>query len=291
MSLSTDGGVGYRGRATTISYNFDGSPIPAESNIRFIFERFFQDGGQKDIKLRVKELKRKKRVVDLILSESKDLKKKLGVNDRQKLDEYMETLRDLEERVEVLEKWQKIPMKKFNADHIDLSTNQKASIKYLHSMVDLMILAFQTDTTRVASFMIDREESSGKARFFDYGNPHKLSHGKSKDTFLKWSKYDREMLTELKGIINKLRKVKDEHGSLLDNTVVLYGGANSTFHNARNYPMILAGAKKLGFKHGQYLRYGEEVPLSNLYVSILKALNLPAKQFADSTGIMKEVFV
>ena len=291
MTLSTNGGVGYRGRTTTLSFDRAGRPIPAESDVRYIFERFFQSGHQKDLKTRKRELQQKHRVVDLVLDEAKDLKRVLGAHDQAKLDEYMTTLRDLENRIEQLERWQHIPVPQFDASHIPLDVDQAASEKYLQSMVDLMILAFQIDATRVASYMIDREESKGKAQFSVYGNHHRISHGKTEKSFTNWSKFDRYLMGQFAVVIEKLKNTHDQYGPLLDSTIVYWGGANSTFHNARDYPLLLAGGHNLGFKHGRYLRFGEEVPLSNLYVSMLNALGVPNQGFADSTGPLKDVFV
>jgi len=291
MTLSTNGGIGYRSRSTTISFDHSGRPIPAESNVRDIFERFFQNGKMQDLKARKQALLRKRRVVDLVLDEARDLKKILGETDQQKLEEYMATLRDLEVRIEQLEQWQHIPMPKFSSDHINLDVHPDAAEKYLQSMVDLMILAFQIDATRVASYMIDREESKGRARFSIYGNHHKLSHGKTEKSFANWSKFDRYLMTQLTVIIEKLKNTQDEHGPLLDTTILYWGGANSTYHNARDYPLIMAGGHKLGIKHGRYLRFGDDAPLTNLYVSMLKALDVPHDGFIGSTGALEEVFV
>lgn len=296
MNLATDGGVGYRGRATTLAFNDQGRPIPSESNVRHIFERFFQVGNKEDLKSRKKELQRKRRIVDLVLEESKQLKLKLGRNDQQKLDEYMGTLRDLESRIEQLENWQHIPLKKFNSGHIDLGTKLDTPKKYIRAIYDLMVLAFQTDVTRVANYMLCREDNLGLGSkfatvLFGFDDHHKMSHGNSEKNYKNWAVYDRFLLEQLNYLLQRLSDTKDEHGSLLENTIVFQGGSNSTYHNARNYPLILAGGQNMGLKHGRYLKFDENRKyLSDLFVSMLNALNVPTQKFADSRGRLEEIF-
>jgi len=188
MNLSTDGGTGYRGRATTLAFDRNGQPIPAENDVRRIFERLFQVDSAKSLKARKIELQKKRRVVDLVLEDSKRLMKNLGKADQQKLNEYMATLRDLEARIERLEAWQNIPLKKFDSSHLDLSVTLKSPKEYIRSMCDLMVLGFETDITRVANYMLVREDNLGLgAKFstvlFGFKDHHAMSHGKSEKNY------------------------------------------------------------------------------------------------------------
>ena len=296
MNLSTDGGTGYRGRATTLAFDRNGQPIPAENNVRAVFERLFQVDNAKSLQARKIELQKKRRVVDLVLADSKRLKKNLGTADQQKLDEYMATLRDLEARIERLEAWQNIPMKKFDSSHLDLSVTLKSPKEYIRSMCDLMVLGFETDITRVANYMLVREDNLGLGSKFStvlFGFPdhHGMSHGKSEKNYKEWATYDRFLIEQLDYLLQRLTDAKDEHGSLLDNTLVFYGSSNSTYHNARNYPLILAGGKNMGLKHGRYMKFDENKEnLSNLFVSMLNALDVPTERFADSKGNLDQIF-
>lgn len=296
MNLATDGGVGYRGRATTLAFNTQGRPIPAESNVRHIFERFFQAGNQNDLKARQSELVRQRKVVDLVFEDSKRLKLKLGRNDQRKLDEYMETLHELESRIERLQQWQHVPFKEFNADHIEMEANHEKPKEYIRSIFDLMVLAFETDVTRVANYMLCREDNLGLGSkfatiLFGFKDHHALSHGRSEQSYKDWAVYDQFILEQLNYLLERLGNTTDEHGSILDNTLVFHGGSNSTYHNARNYPLILAGGKNLGLKHGRYIKFDEDkVYLSDLFVSMLNALNVPTETFADSRDQVSEIF-
>jgi hypothetical protein len=296
MNLSTDGGTGYRGRATTLAFDRNGQPIPAENDVRRIFERLFQVDSAKSLKARKIELQKKRRVVDLVLEDSKRLMKNLGKADQQKLNEYMATLRDLEARIERLEAWQNIPLKKFDSSHLDLSVTLKSPKEYIRSMCDLMVLGFETDITRVANYMLVREDNLGLGSkfatvLFGFKDHHAMSHGKSEKNYKEWATYDRFVIEQLDYLLQRLTDAKDEHGPLLDNTLVFYGSSNSTYHNARNYPLILAGGKNMGLKHGRYMKFDENKEnLSNLFVSMLNALDVPSESFADSKGNIDQIF-
>ena len=296
MNLSTDGGTGYRGRATTLAFDRDGQPIPAENDVRRIFERLFQVDDAKSLQARKIELQKKRRVVDLILADSKRLQKNLGKVDQQKLGQYMATLRDLEARIERLEAWQNIPMEKFDSSHLDLSVTLKSPKEYIRSMCDLMVLGFETDITRVANYMLVREDNLGLGSkfstvLFGYRDHHGMSHKKTEKNFKEWAMYDRFLIEQLDYLLQRLTDAKDQHGSLLDNTLVFYGSSNSTYHNARNYPLILAGGKNMGLKHGRFMKFDEDKEnLSNLFVSMLNALEVPNEGFADSKGNIDQIF-
>lgn len=296
MNLSTDGGTGFRGRTTSLAFNRAGRPIPAENNLRDIFERFFQAGDQKSALARKKELIKKRRIVDLLLVDSKKLKGNLGKHDQEVLERHMETLRDMEERIESMEKWQHIPMKKFNSKHIDLTATIKDPKKYIQGMLDLMALAFEIDLTRVANYMLVREDNLGigthfSTTLFGYKDHHRMSHGKDEKTYKNWAKYDRFLSEQLNHLLNRLSESKDEHGSLLDNTLVLYGSSTSTNHDAVNCPIILAGGKNMGLKHGRYIKFDEKkTRLSDLYVSMQNALGIETDKFSDSRGSIDQIF-
>lgn len=296
MNLSTDGGTGFRGRSTTLAFNRAGRPIPAENNPREIFERFFQTGVKKDAKLRKIELFKKRRIVDLLITDSQQLKANLGHHDQMVLERHLDTLGDMEKRIEQMEKWQNIPLKKFNADHIDLSANIQEPEKYIRSMIDLMVLAFEIDLTRVSNYMLVREDNLGigthfSTTLFNFPDHHRMSHCKDEATYKKWAQYDRFLSTQLNYLLDRLNDSKDEYGSLLNNTLVLYGSATSTNHDAVNYPIILAGGHSMGLQHGRYLKFNENKKcFSDLFVSMLNALGISADKFSDSRGKCEGIF-
>jgi hypothetical protein len=291
LSLSTDGGVGYKSRVSTLSFNASGKPIPSEHRQREIFERYFSASGGAATGDRRKSLAQGKKIVDLVLEDSKSLQHRLGANDKEKLDEYLTSLNQVEEQVKRNEKWLDIPMKEFDASLLNLDVAAAVDPQaYVRSMMDLMVLGFQTDATRVISYMMAREDGMGFGDNFPrlalgLKAHHSMSHDKSNGHWEDWGRYDQWLAKQFAYFIDKMKNTKDEHGSLLDNTLILYGSACSSTHNATNCPLILAGGSKLGAKHGTYTKFKEkENPLSNLYVNMLNAVDVKTESFSDSTG-------
>ena len=289
LTLSVDGGVGYKSRVSTLSFDGNGSPRPSEHRPRAIFERYFSGGGTSEQRRR--SLARGKRVVDLVNQDAKRLREKLGSPDRSKLEEYLDSLGDLETQISRDEAWLDRPLPAFDASRLDLDTQPDVDpTAHLDSILQLMALAFELDLTRVITFMAGREDGMGygdsfpqRALGIDRGL-HTMSHDNHEGHFDQWGPYDNWMAQRFAGFLERLSTAQDAHGSLLDSSLVLYGSCCSTTHNARNYPLALAGGKGLGVRGNRYLRYDEETPLANLHLSMLDALDVPAESFADSTG-------
>ena len=291
LTLSTDGGVGYKSRTSTLSFNSSGRPIPSEHRQREIFERYFSPNGGAPTHERRKSIHQGKKIVDLVLEDSKTLKKRLGSNDKAKLDEYMTSLDQVEKQLNRNEQWLDVPMKDFDASLINLDVDPTAAPEdYVRSMMDLMILGFQTDATRVISYMTARVDGMGFGDNFPkialgLQGHHTISHDKATGHWEDWGRLDRWYARQFAYFIDKMKNTKDVHGSLLDNTLILYGSACSTTHNARNYPLILAGGSKMGLQHGTYTKFKEkEERLSNLFVSMLNRLHIETEEFSESTG-------
>ena len=291
LTLSTDGGVGYKSRTSTLSFNSSGRPIPSEHRQREIFERYFSPNGGSTTKERRKSIDQGKKIVDLVLEDSKTLKNLLGSNDKVKLDEYLSSLNQVEKQLNRNEKWLDVPMEEFDSSLINLDVDPTSAPEdYVRSMMDLMILGFQTDATRVMSYMMAREDGMGFGDNFPkialgLQGHHTISHDRVTGHWGDWGRLDRWYAKQFAYFINKMKNTKDIHGSLLDNTLILYGSACSTTHNARNCPLILAGGSDLGVKHGAYTKFEEKQErLSNLFVSMLNKLDIETESFSDSTG-------
>jgi len=287
LVLSTDGGVGYKSRVSTLSFDAQGRPIASEHKQRAIFERYFGDGSQSKDERR-RSLARGQRIVDLVLEDSKRLRKRLGAHDRDKMDEYLSTLERLERQIERNERWLDVPMKAFTADHLELDPDPgKAARDYLRATFDLVVLALQTDVTRVVTHMLGREDGMGFGDNFPKvgAGINKGHHTISHDTFDghwdEWGRFDRWYAEQFAYFIGRLREVRDEHGPLLDRTLVVYGSSCSTTHNARNYPTAIIGGSALGVKHGTF-RHFEARPFSDLLLSTLRIAGVEAEAFGDS---------
>lgn len=297
LVLSTDGGVGYRSRVSTLSFGPGGMPVPSENRHREIFERYFSPASGATSADRKKSLQAGKKIVDLVLEDARDLNRRLSQQDKHKVDEFLTSVSSVEEQIRRNEEWIEVPLKPFDASHLEFDVNAAIDPQaYIRSMFDLIVLGLQIDITRVVTYMMAREDGMGfgenfpkLALGFKKGH-HTISHDQAKGHWAEWGSYDQWLAGNFAYFLEKLKTTSDNHGPLLDNTLVLYGSACSSTHNARNYPLVLAGGSNLGAKHGTYIKAGKEQPMSNLLASMLGAVDVPIDHFADSTGKLDQVF-
>ena len=316
LVMSTDGGTGSPRGAQTMSYNSNGRPIPAEHKPKRIFDMLFVKSGPDA----ARRLALSKNALDNLMEDARSLKHSLSKRDQETLAEYLQSVRDTEVKVEKAKRWLNIPLPRVDVDHLKLDITPDDPRTYLRTMYDLIYLAFKTDTTRVATYQFGRENGVGISdylgRAVGFKLTHQLSHGtKEPDGFKNFGIYCRFINDELGCFAARLKATPEPGGvgDMLDNTVLLFGSASSAFHLSRNYPLILIGGRKMGFKHGQHLRYGQgneknqatsgistdagwradmgytELPLSNLYLTMLHKLGVEAESFGGSTETLKEV--
>ena len=293
LALSCGGGVGTAGRTHTLSFTKNGQPIPAEENIRRSFNLMFGKDST-NLKEAREELILKKSLLDRVLEDSKSLKTKLSLRDQGKLDEYLGSMRDYEKRVQRMESWLTKPKAEVAEAALSLDATSNTMKDYVRATYDLMFHAFQTDTTRVITHMLGIEGGGSKTDRFPEAlglkTHHALSHRKGCD-FKDWGVWDQFMNQNFAYFLDRLKNAQEGDGSVLDRTIIMYGCSTSTTHLAKNYPLILAGGSKLGLSHGQFRRFDEtEVRLSNMFVSMMNALDVPTEKFGDSTGDLNELF-
>ena len=292
LVLSIDAGVGFLSRTGTISYSVTGKPIPAENNPRQIFNRLFR-GDQSSLQAKRDKLQKRIKLVDAVLENARTLNKKLSRSDREKMDQYLTSLSEVESRLIAAEKWIDIPLKKQDYSHLDLDvTSEGEPREYYQNMFDLIALAFDADITRSVAFMLNREDGMGISDTFPLKlglkkTHHSLSHAYDKDGQLQFAKYDKFLSEQLAYFFEKLQGYQDRSGSVLDNSIVLFGSGASTTHNPRNLPTLVAGGANMGLKHGSYWRKND-TPMSNLYLSILHSLGIRQDAFSDSTGVLSD---
>ena len=290
LVLSIDAGVGFLSRTGTISYSVTGKPIPAENNPRQIFNRLFR-GDQSSLEAKRNKLQKRIKLVDAVLENARSLNKKLSRSDREKMDQYLTSLSEVESRLIAAEKWIDIPLKKQDYSHLNLDvTSEGEPREYYRNMFDLIALAFDADITRSVAFMLNREDGMGISDTFPLKlglkkTHHSLSHAYDKDGQLQFAKYDKFLSEQLAYFFGKLQGYQDRNGSVLDNSIVLFGSGASTTHNPRNLPTLVAGGANMGLKHGTYWRKND-TPMSNLYLSILHSLGIRQDAFSDSTGVL-----
>jgi hypothetical protein len=290
LVLSIDAGTGFLSRTGTISYNLEGRPIPAENNPRRIFDRLFK-GDRGSLEMERARLQRRLKLVDAVAASARSLDKELGKSDREKMDQYLTSLNEVETRLMASEKWIEIPIKKQDYGHLNLeATSEGEPAEFYRTMFDLIALAFDADITRSVAFMLNREDGMGISDTFPLKlglsrTHHNLSHAGDKEGQLQFAKYDLFLSQQLAHFLGRLSEYQDRNGSVLDNTIVLYGSGASTTHNPRNLPTLVAGGANMGLKHGVYWRNGES-RMSNMYLSILRSMGIEQESFADSTGTL-----
>jgi hypothetical protein len=298
LVLSTDGGVGEPTRSSTLSYNDKGRPLPSLNQPQQIFDRFF-GAGDADLIANRRRLVSASGMLDRVLEDSRSLRSRLGTQDREKFDEYLASVRQIEERVERSQRWLEIPrpeLRDEERDMLHLDSDDQAPKNFIQTMYDLIYLAFRTDSTRVATYQVtNMADASSRAGKFPQlegfkGSLHNLAHGWNKpEGAVQLGEWDRFMVERLSHFMTQLASTEEENGSVLDNTVILYGSSNSQTHNNTNYPLVLAGGRQLGYEHGHFRKFGADVPLSNLFVTMLNSVGVPTTGFADSTAPLTDV--
>ena len=316
LVMSTNGGVGGPRGAQTQSFNREGRPIPAMNKPKQIFDMLFVTSG-KDARAR---LARSKSALDLLIANTKSLGRKLSKHDQQTLKQYLDAVRDTEVKLAKAQKWIDTPIPKVDARNLKLDADPKEARLYFQTMYELIYLAFLSDSTRVATFQLGRENGGGPHDLLSLAvglrGAHGLTHAVKKPNGWKnLGTYNRYQAQEFGRFVKKLKETPEPtgNGNMLDNTFAMHGSASSSFHLSRNYPIISAGGKNLGFKNGRYLKFGkgnednqagagivtdagwrgkveaEELPLSHLFVTVLQRLGVKTNSFGGYKGALKGV--
>ena len=297
LTLSSDGGVGTPGRTQTLSFTAAGRPIPSLSNPRAIFNRLF-GVTDRSLEQQRKAFGRDRSILDHVLEETRAIGASLSASDRRRLDEYAESVREIERRLDSADKWLDSQQPNVEAGDFNLTvTSADNAEDYIRSILDLMHVAILTDSTRTITYQVTSEDAKGIGDRFPNSiglpNHHQLSHGiASAAGYEQWGRYDRFLSKQLAYFIDKLHRTDDpvQPGSLLENTLVYYGCSTSRTHEATNYPLVLAGGQSMRFRHGNFRRFDQdEHRLSDLYVTMLQQLGVETDRFADSAGTLPEV--
>jgi hypothetical protein len=293
LQLSDQSGTGGAGHSHTLSFDVNGTPLPAENSPRRLFERLFVPDSAGDRAANLKRYAERRSILDDLAGETASLNKKLGPADKRKLDEYLGSVRDTEKQVERMQGWIDVPKPKVAETGLQLVSKPGDGHDrpmWLDVMLELSYLAFVTDTTRVITFEWSREAGG-------YGgggeNHHELSHhGGDAGMLAKLAAIDRFHLARLGRFLGMLKSTAEADGTMLDRTMVLFGsGMNSGAggeHSPKNLPLLVAGGRKLGVKLGQHLAHPAEKspPLSNVLLSLVQKMGVETDKFADATGTM-----
>lgn len=294
LVFSSAGGVNRPYRSATLSYDRDGRPIPSEHRPKEIFQRLFGVETGVTRKKRRAALESHGSILDAIKDEAASLNNRLGTRDQQKMDEYLSSVRDVEQRVERAQDWLDVQKPHVDPNSVNVEAAPEDAKEFLRSKYDLLALAFQTDSTRVATYQTAGENGDGPEANFPLAaginkTGHAVSHQRTE--YAQWSAYNQFLVEQHAYFLDRLDSIQEGDGTLLDNTMVLYGCCTSLTHLTRNYPLVLAGGGALGFKHGHYRKYNEDVPLANLFVTMLNRMDVPTESFKDSTGELSDLVI
>lgn len=275
----------------SLSWTGSGVLIPCEEKAADVFARMFLQGTPAETDAQIRRLEIGQSILDAVAGQAKQLQRTVGARDRDRLDQYFTSVRDLEQRMQMSQEWETRPKPKVSAPMPLDPASPKAYMDKVKLMYDMARLAFETDSTRSISLLLDSVNSPA-IEFGDVKTTdgyHNLSHhGKSKEKLAQLKAIDEWHMKLLADLLTGLKAVKEEGEPLLDRTMVVYGSnlGNANTHVTTNLPVLFAGG---GFKHGQHLAFNPEhnYPLPNLFVSMLQRLGLETDRFASATGTMR----
>jgi len=289
-----------------IAWRTPTSPLPPEINPRFVFDRLFRES----LDQRRVSANENKSVLDLVLQDAKSLRATVGKDDQRQLDQYLESIRSIEQRIEadisrVASGENLDPAMKAEADLVDQRISKlMSSVKpdpggrlrldhteHSRLMMDLMTLGFWSDSTRVSSFMFGWAVSGKNFSFLEgvKQSHHELSHHENNHEKLdQYQKINAWHIDQFAYMIDRMKSIREGEGTLLDNTLLMFGSSirDGNSHNPHNLPLVLAGGRGAGLKTGQHIVSPKDTPLCNLYLSMLQAAGVKADRFGDSTGLL-----
>jgi Protein of unknown function (DUF1552) len=271
----------------TIAWRNETTPLPMENRPRAIFERLFGDAGTADAETRAAMRQDERSILDAVTADVRRLRGKLGGPDRGKIDQYLEAVRDVERRMQLAEAQKQVDQ---NLPQLGGPTGvPQAFSEYYKLMADLMVLAWQTDLTRVCTFQIGHEMSGRAYPELGFGDAHHsvTHHQGDREKIEKTVKINIFHTKMLAYYLDKLRATPDGDGSLLDHSMLLYGGALSdgNLHLYTNLPLLLVAGGVAGIKGGRHVRYPNRTPMGNLLLTMLDKANVPhVEKLGDSTG-------
>ncbi len=277
---------------SNVSWRTDTSPLPKEVNPAAVFERLFGSASEADNKKSLaRRESRRKSILDFVHSEAKSLSSNLGVQDRRKLDEYLYAVRDIERRLQSVDKLDQAEEDVSNFPRpIGVPAEYGEHIKLLF---DMMVLAFQTDSTRVCSFMYANAGSNRSYRNLAISEGHhNISHHKgAHDKQKKISKINQYHMSLANHLLTRLDSIPEGNGTLLDNCMIVYGSgiADGNRHEHSDLPIAMFGGGGGTIKTGRFIRCRLETPLTNLYCSMLGRVGAKVESFSDSNGVIAEL--
>lgn len=285
-------GVNVQQGQRSLSWTGSGVLIPCEEKAADVFRRLFVQGSPAEIEAQLRKLAQGQSILDAVGGQARDLQRSVGARDRDRLDQYFTSVRELEQRMQLAKEWETRPKPRVTAPVPLDPASPKAYMDKVKLMYDMARLAFETDSTRSISLLLDSVNSPTIDLDHDVkitDGYHNLSHhGRSETKIAQLKAIDQWHMRLLANLFNDLKAVQEDGESLFDRTMVLYGSnlGNANTHVTTNLPTLFAGG---GFRHGQHLGFDptHNYPLPNLFVSMLQRMGIEADKFATSTGTMR----
>jgi hypothetical protein len=283
MLGSCDGGASCA-YTNTIAWSSETTPLPIENDPRAVFERLFGTSGSTDRVARLARIEQDRSILDFVGQQINSLQRRIGPGDKVRVTEYFDSVRDVERRIQMAEQQnsRELPV-------VDQPIGIPADYaQHAKLMMDMLALAYQTDLTRVSTFMLAKEVSGRSYPEIGVADSHHpVSHHQDEPAKLeRLHKINEYHLRQFAYLVDKLSKLPEGDGSMLDHTLFLYGtgisDSNTHFHD--DLPIALVGGKAAGIRGGRYIRYPKGTPLTNLHVTILQNMGVPVEQIGDSTG-------
>ena len=284
-------GVNVRQDIRSLSWTASGVMIPCEEKASDVFKRMFVQGTPAQSERQIRKLELGQSILDTVADQARSLQRDLRAGDRERLDQYFTSVRELEKRMEASKEWERRPKPRVSASVPLDPDNPRAYMEKTRLMYEVSRLAFQTDSTRLVTLLLDGVSSpaievDGKVVSDGY---HNLSHhGKSQEKLSQLARIDKWHMKLLGDLFDDLKAIHEEDERLFDRTMILYGTnlGSAHAHTTTNLPTLFAGG---GFKHGQHLAFDTErnYPLPNLFVSMLQRMNIEKGRFASSSGTMR----
>jgi hypothetical protein len=271
----------------SLSWTRSGALVPSDTSPSHLFARLFLDDRPEELRAQLRRLRDGQSILDRVREQSQQLQAGLGAADREKLDEYFTSVRELEVRLGRAEEWSKKPKPKVNVPPPHDIANPADLIGRTRLLFDLTHLALQTDSTRLITIMLLGTSLVPPIPGVSDGHHNLSHHGQDPNKLAQLKIVEVETLKVLQALLLQLKQTREEGDTLLDRTMVFFGSnlGNASSHSCKNLPVLLAGG---GFKHGQHLAFDPKSPppLANMYVSMLQRLGMETDRFGSSTGTL-----
>ncbi|MBV9470869.1 MAG: DUF1552 domain-containing protein [Abitibacteriaceae bacterium] len=277
--------------SSSVSWSSESTPVAKETNPRLVFERLFGNGEEgEQAESRQRRERYKKSILDFVMEDANDLKTQLGARDQRKLDEYFTGVREIEQRLARVEEISNATMPAMaKPGGVPADPGE-----HIRLMCDMLVLALQSDLTRISTFMLANDGSNRSYRNIGIAEGHhELSHHQgNKEKQDKIRQINRFHVTQLAYLLEKMKSIKEGDGTLLDNSMLVYGAgiSDGDRHNHNDLPILLAGGGAGTLKPGRHVTYPDGTPMSNLFLAMLDRVNIHTDSLGDSTGRLEHLF-